>query len=392
MAAWISVALFVGAAIGMTLYLIQLISTRRHLAESAPQPRQYPGISILKPLCGLDDDLWQNLERFASLSYPRYELLLGLRSASDSAYPIARRAAARWPGRVRVVLQEGEPGMNPKVNQLITLTNAARYDILVVSDSNVQVDVDYLEEIAAHLENDQVGLVTHAVVGVGESRLGSLMDNLHLAASIGSGMIGAKRVAKQDVVVGKSMALRREDLAALGGFESVADVLAEDFILGRMVGRELNKQVAMAHRPVWNVSRNRGVSDFFGRYKRWSVMHRQAVGPYVYSAQVLLNPVLLALLGAMSAPSMGRLAALGGICAGKIAYDCAVLRVLRGGRVALLAVFASPAKDLLIGAAWVHGFLNRRVEWRSNRLRVLAGTRLERPDDAQVAVPVQRAA
>jgi ceramide glucosyltransferase len=387
----ISIALFVGAAVGMTLYLIQLISTRRHLSEGAPRPQRYPGISILKPLCGHDDDLWENLERFAALAYPRYELLLGVRSASDAAYPVARKAAARWPGRVRVVVQRGEPGMNPKVNQLITLADAARFDILVVSDSNVRVERDYLDEIAAHLEDDRVGLVTHAVVGVGESRMGSLMDNLHLAASIGSGMIGAKRVAKQDVVVGKSMALRRRDLAALGGFEVVADVLAEDFILGRMVGRELGKRVAMAHQPVHNVSRNRRVADFLGRYKRWSVMHRQAVGPYVYASQVLLNPVLLALLGAASAPSMGRLAALGGVCAGKIAYDCAALRVLRGGRVTLLAVVASPAKDLLIGFAWVHGFLHRRVEWRSNSLRVLAGTRLERPA-ATVPAEVQHAA
>src|SRR5262249_30940560 len=160
----------------------------------------------------------------ATLDYPCYEVVLGVRTASDAAYPLACAAAARWPGRVRVVVQRGEPGMNPKVNQLVTLAAAARHDLLVGSDSNGGVGPGYLEEIAAHVQKDGVGLVTHAVAGIGEARLGSLLDNLHLAASIGSGMIGAKRVARQDIVVGKSMALRRTDLAALGGFEVMADV------------------------------------------------------------------------------------------------------------------------------------------------------------------------
>src|SRR5205823_5228095 len=154
---------------------------------------------------GLDDELAVNLERFATLRYPNYELLLGVRDARDPAWPLAAAAARRFPARVRVVLQRGEPGLNPKVNQLCTLAAAARHDLLVVSDSNVRVGDDYLWEIAALLDDAAVGLVTHPVVGVGEARLGSLMDNLHLAGSVGAGMIGAKNVAKKDIVVGKSM-------------------------------------------------------------------------------------------------------------------------------------------------------------------------------------------
>ena len=375
----VSLGLFAAAGIGLVLLSIQLVSVRRHLREPALRPSRWPGISILKPLCGHDDDLEDNIEQFAMLDYPTYEVVLGVKDRSDAAYPIAIAAQERWPGRVRVVLQRGEPGMNPKVNQLVTLARAARHDVLVVSDSNVQVEIDYLSEIAAYFEDANVGLVTHAVVGVGEARLGSLMDNLHMGGSVGAGMIGAKRVVRKDLVVGKSMALRRADLRALGGFEVVADVLAEDYVLGKMVSSELGKRVAMAHRPVHNVSRHRSTRDFLRRYQRWGVIHRQAVGPYVYASGMILNPLVVGLAAFAFCPSGTSLAALGACSAAKIAYDGVAVQSLRGGRIPWRTLVASPIKDLLLAVAWMHGFLNRQVEWRQNHLRVLPGTRLERP-------------
>jgi ceramide glucosyltransferase len=283
----ISALLFLGAAIGLILYFIQFFSSRRHLKEAAPRPERAAPISVLKPLCGLDDDLASNLECFATLDYPNYELLLGVRSTKDAAYPLAIQASRRWPRRVRVIIQRGEPGLNPKVNQLVTLAAAARHGILVVSDSNVRVDGAYLHEIAAAFEDTSVGLVTHPVVGVGEERLGSMCDNLHLASSVGAGMIGAKRVAKKDVVVGKSMALRRVDLERLGGFSSVVDVLAEDYVMGKMVPERLGKRVVMAHSMVENVSQRRSLGDFYRRYRRWAEIHLNADGKLVYDCLLL---------------------------------------------------------------------------------------------------------
>jgi ceramide glucosyltransferase len=280
---------------------------------------------------------------------------------------------------VRVVLQRGEPGLNPKVNQLVTLARAARHAVLVVSDSNVRVGAGYLDEIAAALDDPSVGLVTHPVVGVGETRLGSLCDNLHLAGGVGAGMIGLKRVVRKDVVVGKSMALRRDDLRALGGFEAVGDVLAEDYVLGQMVPRRLHKRVALARGPVENVSQRRSLREFLKRYQRWSVMHRRAVGPGLYACGLLvLNPTMVACAGALAAPSRMAWAAVAACGALKVIYDVEALRLLRGGRWSLAAFAASPIKDALLAAAWVRGWLWGEVVWRETRLRVRPGTRLER--------------
>src|ERR1044071_2128108 len=128
----LSVILFIATALGFVLLALQLWGLRRHLRAAHPPAAFEPAVSILKPLCGLDDELEENLESFPRLDYPGYEVLLGVRNRKDAAYPLARAMAARHPRRMRVVIQRGEPGLNPKVNQLITLAAAARHDVLVV--------------------------------------------------------------------------------------------------------------------------------------------------------------------------------------------------------------------------------------------------------------------
>jgi ceramide glucosyltransferase len=202
------------------------------------------------------------------------------------------------------------------------------------------------------------------------------MDNLHLCASVGAGMIGVKRIVRKDIVVGKSMAMRKADLAALGGFDAFADVLAEDFLIGQKISRTLRKSVVVGRAPVRNVSERRDARDFYRRYRRWSVMHRQAIGGPAYAAQALLNPTMVAVAGLLAYPSLVTVGGLGVVAALKLAYDGAALTMLRGGSIPAAVLVASPAKDALLGCAWAVGLWRREIDWRGNPLRVLPGTRL----------------
>jgi len=380
MVANVTLVLFALAGLGLLALAAQLAALRRHVKEPPRSPRARPAaVSILKPLCGLDDELEANLAAFADLDHPEYEVLLGVRSARDPAFAVARAAARRRPDRFRVVVQRGEPGWNPKVNQLLTLARAARHGILVISDSNVRVPRGYLAEIVALLEDEGVGLVTHPIVGVGEQRLGSVLDHLHLAGAIAPGVVAAKRLARRDIVVGKSMAMRRADLEAMGGFEAVKDVLAEDYVMGLRVGAVLGKRIEVAHQPIQNVSARRSLGDFAGRYRRWGVLQRQMVGRRVYVAQAVLNPILLATLGAAAAPSPRAAASLAAVCVAKTALDGAAARALRPRGFALRHLALVPLKDVVFGLAWLHGLVRRDVIWRGTRLRVLPGTRIEAP-------------
>jgi ceramide glucosyltransferase len=376
----VGLALAAAAAVGLAIGWGQLLALARHLRGPRAVPTRRPPISILKPLCGLDDRLAANLRTFAALAYPDYEVLLGLRSAADPAYPLARTAARRWPGRFRVVLQAEEAGLNPKVNQLMTLVRQARHDLLVISDSNTRVPPGYLDEIAAYLEDPEVGLVTHPLVGDGEARaqarLGAIADNLHLTGVITPSIVTAKLVFGKDYVVGKSMAMRRADLEALGGFAAVKDVLAEDFVLGRAVTERLRKRIVLGREAVTCVSERRSLGGFVRRYARWSVMQHQCGGHLAYCGLLLLNPVLLATLAALVDPSRATAAMLALASASRLLSDDVAGWLLRGRRFRPRALLVGPLADLLAGAAWAHGLFSRSIEWRSTRLTVLRGSRL----------------
>jgi ceramide glucosyltransferase len=383
-----SIGLLVAAGGGLLLSLVHVLVLRRHVRGALPAPARRPPISILKPLCGLDDRLLQNLSTFAELPYPTYEVLLGVRDTDDAAYPTALAVARRWPRRFRVIVQRGEPGLNPKVNQLMTLSRAARNELLVISDSNTRVPPGYLDEIAAHMEDERVGLVTHPIVGQGDeqygARLGSALDNMHLGGSITPSLTTAKIVFKKDYVVGKSMAMRWSDVRALGGFGVVKDVLAEDFVLGRMISEKLGKRVVLARSVVRCVSLRRSVESFVKRYARWSVMQHQCVGLPAYWGLLLLNPMLLATAALAAAPGRGAASAWLACAAARVALDATAGHVLRGRTFALWALPFAPIKDLLAAGAWLYGLTNRSIEWRSTRLTVLRGSVL-RPQPPALA-------
>jgi ceramide glucosyltransferase len=384
---WLSLSLVVVATAGFVALVLQRVAVALVLRRAPRAPTRRPGISILKPLCGVDDALEDNLASFAALEYPRYEVLFGVKDTRDAAYPVACRVAARNPKRFRVVLQQGEAGLNPKVNQLVTLARFARHDLLLVSDSNARLAPGALSELAALFEDPAVACVSNPVSGVGHESLGALLDNLHLAAGIGAGQLAAKHVAGKDLVVGKSMALRRDALAALGGFAAYADVLAEDYVIGRDITARLGLKVAIARTPVLNVAVHRSVASFFQRYVRWSVIHRTAISLPTYLSQALLNPWPLLVLAAALEPSGLTVAlALAGLLL-KAGLDVSAARALRCGAAGPGAVVAVALKDALLFVAWCNGLVSRTVLWRGHRLRVTSGSRLVRPAPAVSTEP-----
>jgi ceramide glucosyltransferase len=227
---------------------------------------------------------------------------------------------------------------------------------------------------------------------VGEGSLGAELENLHAAASVGPATIAAKWLSGRDVVVGKSMAFLRSDLERLGGFESVKDVLAEDYVLGVNVSRRLGKRVAIGSMAILNVNRRRSGRDFIARYGRWCVMQRKIAGTPVYASQLLLYPVPFAAAALASDPGAFTLA-LAVLAVGcKAALDGVTARTLRGSGFGARVLLLSPMKDLLFVAAFLRAFLENTVEWRGHRLRVLSGSRLERlpAPAADVALVLER--
>ncbi len=368
------------SAVGFLILAVQRVALAVALRRRAPVPTRRPGISILKPLCGLDDALEDNLEAFARLEYPDFEVLLGLQDRDDAAWPLALAFAVRDP-RFRLVQQRSSPGLNPKVNQLVTLAAEARHELLLVSDSNARLPPAALDEVAALFEDPRVACVTHPVSGRGHVSFGALLDNLHLVSSVGAAQVATKALVGKDLVVGKSMALRRAALSRLGGFTAYADVLAEDFVIGQDL-RRLGLEVRVARTPVWNVAVHRPVKSFFARYLRWGVIHRTAVTLPTSLAQGLVNPLPFLFFATLASPTPATLAALVVGVLIKTLLDVSCARALCCEAPGWRALPAVVVKDTLIFITWLHGLGSRSVTWRGKRLRVGPRSRLIRTSPA----------
>lgn len=374
---YLSLVLFVLATVGVLCLAIQTGFLRRFLAAKVRVPTQpLPPISILKPLSGCDDGLLANLESFAALDHPDYEVLLGVHTIDDPAVSVAQKLIDKHPQRFRLVVQDGSPGLNPKVNQLITLAKEARHDVLLVSDASVRVGNGYLPEIAACLEDPDIGLVTHIFAAEGEQTLGSLLDNFHLMSHYGGGAIAARDAGGQTLVNGKSTAFRRADLDAMGGFAAVCDYAAEDFVLGLWVGRKIKKKVCFARYTPITLSVNRTLGEYIRRYQRWSIMQRTGGGYLVYLSQTMVYPLILASLGLLFQPSLRGLFWWLGIGFVKAVLDYFQASMLRYTRISPLLMLLGPINDLLVAWIWTYGLLWNRTVWRGTQLKVTWGTKL----------------
>ena len=194
------------------------------------------GVSVIKPLCGADDDLERNLVSFFRLDHEPLQLVFGVADPGDPALAVVRRIARRHPQRdVTIVAGANHDAPNPKVGLQERLLPHARHDVILLSDSNVRVAPDEIGRVLPAFDDPRVGLAYQAVTGIGEESLPAALENLHYNELAGVLAIGATLLTRQHAVNGKGEWVRREALAAAGGIEAVRDNAADDSALARLV-------------------------------------------------------------------------------------------------------------------------------------------------------------
>jgi ceramide glucosyltransferase len=369
-------------AVGMTtaslaLYATMMgLSARTILSRRPRHPgdaRSAPRVTIFKPLAGADDDLEQNLESFARVDYPSFEILFGVASGDDPALPHARRFAARHPKLdVRIVLTDPDAATNPKVAQLLALEREATGEVYVISDSNVRVQPGYLWSLVSELRDERVGMVWSLFAGTGERTLGAALENLQLCASTIPGLLALNAVTSRPLIVGKSMAFRRRDLARLGGFQPVGEVLAEDHVLGR---RFLDSGLAI--RTSLDPVENRNVSwtlpRTIERHTRWSKM-RRALFPLGFVAEHALTPVVVASIAIFLDPGKVTGAMFAAACVVQTACAMSAVRLLRGHWLSWRYIPLEFVRSYVAFFCWLRACGSQRIEWRGHAFVLKRGT------------------
>ena len=373
---------------GTILYLLQVgaacsLVKRNGASECRVTTGSAHSVSVLKPLRGLDDNLFDNLASFCTQDYPSYEIIIGLQDFNDPAYKVAKKIQDKYPDRnISIVVEKCNAGLNPKVNNLIPAYRKSRHPYVLISDSNVMVEKNYLQEIMRHTNDPSVGLVSNLIRGIGGRSIGAVLENLHLNSFIIGSVSFLDRFLKMPCVIGKSMLMKKDDLAALGGLEAFKDILAEDFIIGREMKRA-GKKVVLSSYLISNVNEYWNIKRFLNRHTRWGKLRWQ-IGGVRYFSEILANPVFVATLPVLfKGPSREALsfAALVGLI--KVLGDSVMGRRItslsgeQGIRTpSSLTYFLSPLKDLIIGMVWFVPLFSSTIVWRGNRYIIGKDSRL----------------
>ena len=193
-----------------------------------------PAVTVLKPVRGLEKDLKANLSSICTQDYPQYQVVYSVQNPEDPALPILKEIQAEFGlEKVSVTLSTIEAGANGKVNNLLGAIAEARYDIFIISDSDTNLPSDYIATIVAPLANPDVGCVCTPFKVVGGDRWFEKLELLTMNADFIPSVIFAEVNGIAKACLGPSIAIRNSTLEALGGFESLADYLVEDYELGR---------------------------------------------------------------------------------------------------------------------------------------------------------------
>jgi ceramide glucosyltransferase len=349
-----------------TLGLASFLHDRSKKLKRARLPEnQLPAISILKPLKGIDPQAWESFCSHCEQDYPWFQLIFGVSDPADPALELVRKLQAKYPGlAIELIVCDRILGTNIKVSNLVQMLPSARHEILLVNDSDIRVPNDYLRNIAAPLADPSLGLVTCLYRGVASPTLGSRLEALGISTDFIPGVLSARLLEKGlHFGLGSTLAFRRRELEAIGGFEALLGYLADDYELGRRIAAT-GKRVELSAATVTTFLPAYTLRQFFQHQLRWSRTIR-AARRWGYAGLLCtfgLPWALLALFAARGAAWAWALLAMTLAARSAVGFGAAV--VLLNDPQFLSNILLLPLRDLIAPFVWAASFMGNRIHWR----------------------------
>jgi len=331
-----------------------------------------PPVTVLKPLCGAEPGLYENLRSFCEQDYPEFQIVFGVRDRDDPALAVVARLLAEFPSLpIDVVVDPRQHGSNRKVSSLINMLGRARHDVFVMADSDAYVGPDYLKIVTAPLLDRKVGLVTCIYHGEPTPRIWSRLGAMYVNEWYMPSVLMARLFGHQGFTSGQTICIRRETLQGIGGLRAIVDHLADDYQIGELV-RRLGLRIVLSP-YVLRAEHHEPTLDLLVSHEvRWMRTLR-VLRPrsfclifFGFSLPLAVAGLLLCASGSMHLTVAWTLFQV--TVFARLALHLA--HRLRGERPLLADLWLVPARDLLLCWVWLRCFFTSRITWRGSEFDV----------------------
>ena len=362
-----------GLGVAAGYALMALIAVLVWQSRQGPKPTgRLPPVTVLKPLCGAEPGLYENLRSFCQQDYPEFQIVFGVRDRDDPALAVVARLLAEFPTLpIDVVVDPRQHGSNRKVSSLINMLGRARHDVLVMADSDAYAGPDYLRTVTTPLLDRKVGLVTCIYHGEPTPRIWSRLGAMYVNEWYMPSVLLARLFGHQGYASGQTICVRRETLQGIGGLRAIADHLADDYQLGELV-RRLGLRIVLSP-YVLKAEHHEPTLDLLVRHEvRWMrtlrVLRPRSFRLIFFGFSIPLALLGLALCAAGAMPSMLAWSLFGLTVGARVALHFA--HRVRGERPLMADFWLLPARDLLLCWVWWRTFSTSRITWRGGEFDV----------------------
>jgi ceramide glucosyltransferase len=349
----------------LAYYIVAVLAALRFFIVQRKKtlPEFRPPVSILKPVHGVDFASYENFSSFCRQNYQDYEILFCVNEMSDPAVPVIEKVMAEFPQReIRILSGATQYGTNRKVNNLALMTKEAKHAFLVQSDGDVRVGPDYLREMLAPFVDPSVGVVSCFYRGVAQANLWAELEAVGAASDFFAGALLANWTQAITFALGASVATTKLWLQRIGGYESFANVLADDYEIGNRVHKAGGK-VLLSREPVWTMYPALSFRQFWEHQVRWARTVR-LVRPASFFGLIVTHGLPWTVAAAIVAPAawiaVGYLGAYL-LLRLTLAWVAGVWGV--GDEVLREKIWLVPFRDAVHFVVWLSSFASNRVKW-----------------------------
>jgi ceramide glucosyltransferase len=366
-----------GTISSLGYYVLCLWSALRFLRErkaASEGARPTQAVSMLKPLRGTDPEMYESFRSHCLQDYPEYEIIFGVSDPSDPAIPLVEQLKIEFPQcAIRLIVCRERLGANTKVSNLAQMVREARHEDLIVNDSDIRVEPDYLRRVLAPLTDPKVGLVTCLYRGIANSSLGSRLESVGISTDFCAGVLVAQTVENGiRFGLGSTLAFRRRELQAIGGFETIVDYLADDYQIGSRIAA-LGLKVKLSEVVVETFLPRYTLRGFVDHQLRWARTVRDSRF-WGYVGLGLTFGLPWALLVLLLAHCVGWAWGLLDITlAMRVGVAVVVGKWVLRDRQVIRSLAFIPLRDVLALVVWIVSFAGHEVGWRGDRFRLKDG-------------------